>query len=594
MSPAFFPTDDIGESIGAGQQDNPADPHVWVCWADLKQMVDQLKFQSLRHRSLHAPLGRFFRWWPLSVLGLLGACCVVSSAVAEEAEATPRFDVWEYQIDGNTTLDNPIIERTVYGYLGESKSLADVEQARLALEKAYHEAGYAAALVSIPEQDVNEGVVVLRVTEGTVDQLKVTGSTYFSPNRIKEKVPSLAEGQPLNMPKAQVELSKLAAENPDRQVTPVMRAGQTPGTMEVELQVKDELPLHAMVELNARNSINTTRLRLPVLLRYDNLWQLNHSASLQYQVSPENPSEVQVWSGTYVLPIEAIDSRLALYGIGLDSQSDVTTAGALNVVGNGNIFGARLVKPLPSFPEYLQSVGFGWDYKDFGQSLKPLSDPGAPIDNSPVTYSPFQVNYSGTLLGKTGRLTQLNTELNFNFAGMGSNYEQFEKRRPGATPNYLYLAGEVTHREPLPEDMAVQFRASGQIANSPLINNEQMGSGGMLTVRGYHEVERLGDNGVIGSMEFWSPDLGALDMDGLEQLNDLRFLAFMDASELWLNGPVSPGTPNKFDLWSTGAGFRMRAFRNFNGEFYWEYPFIATEFVRAGQQRIDFRVAYDF
>ncbi len=142
--------------------------------------------------------------------------------------------------------------------------------------------------------------------------------------------------------------------------------------------------------------------------------------------------------------------------------------------------------------------------------------------------------------------------------------------------------------------MALQFRASGQIANSPLISNEQMGSGGMLTVRGYHEVERLGDNGVIGSMEFWSPDIGALDTEGLEQLNDLRFLAFTDVSGLWLNGPNPPGTPNQYDLWSTGAGFRMRAFKNLNGEFYWEYPFISTEYVKAGQQRIDFRVAYEF
>lgn len=517
-----------------------------------------------------------------------------ASARGDEAEPKPRFDVWEYRIEGNTTLDNSIIERTVYGYLGESRTLDDVEQARLALEKAYHESGYAAALVSIPEQDVNEGVVMLQVAEGTVDQLKVTGSTYFSPNSIRQRVPSLAEGKPLNMPLAQAELTRLAAENPDRQVTPVMRAGATPGTMEVELEVKDELPLHGSVELNARNSINTTRLRLPVMLRYDNLWQLNHSASLQYQVAPEDPSNVQVWSGTYVLPIEAIDSRLALYGIGLDSQSDVTTAGSLNVVGNGNIFGARLVKPLPSTAEYLQSVGFGWDYKDFGQSINPRDQTGTPADSSPVTYSPFQVNYSGTLASQAGTLTQFNTELNFNFAGMGSSYQQFEKKRPGATPNYLYLAGEVKHRQPLPADMAVQVRASGQIADSPLINNEQMGAGGMLTVRGYHEVERLGDNGVIGSLEFWSPDVGAIDMDGLEQLNDLRFLAFTDVSQLWLNGPLSPGTPNQYELWSTGAGFRMRAFKNLNGEFYWEYPFIGTEFVKPGQQRIDFRVAYEF
>ncbi len=531
-----------------------------------------------------------------SVLLLL--CLKVSLVTANiaksgEEQTAQVFDIWEYRVEGNTVLDNGVIEKVVYGFLGGHKSIDNVEEARSALEKAYHDAGYQAALVDIPEQDVREGVIVLKVNEGSIDRLRVTGSRYFSPSHIKEQVPALAEGKPINLQQAQKELVHLAAESPDRQVTPVMRAGTTPGTIDVDLEVKDELPVHGSVEMNARNSINTTRLRLPVMLRYDNLWQMNHSASLQYQVSPEDSENVQVWSGTYVMPIDAIGSRLAMYGIGLDSSSDVTTAGTLNVVGNGNIFGLRLNKPLDESKDFIQSLSFGWDYKDFGQSINPVGTSSQPGQSAPVQYSPFQLGYSASMYHEGGSLSQLNSELNFNFAGMGSNYEQFAKRRYGATPNYFYLAGEMKHRQALPEDLAVQLRVSGQVANEPLISNEQMGAGGMLTVRGYHEVERLGDNGVIGSMEFWSPDVGDLGLDGMEYLNDFRMLAFTDVAQLWLIDPL-PNTPTGYDLLSSGAGFRMRAFRGLVGEFYWEYPFVATEYVKAGQQRIDFRVAYEF
>lgn len=95
---------------------------------------------------------------------------------AAEAEATPRFDVWEYRVEGNTVLDPKVIEKTVYGYLGPGKTIDDVEKARAALEKVYHDAGYAAALVDIPEQDVNEGVVVL-----TVGRVGSTGSRSAVP-----------------------------------------------------------------------------------------------------------------------------------------------------------------------------------------------------------------------------------------------------------------------------------------------------------------------------------------------------------------------------------------------------------------------------
>lgn len=510
-----------------------------------------------------------------------------STGAVPAGDAAPRFDVFEYRVEGNTVLDNKIIEKTVYGFLGPGKGIDDVEQARTALEKAYHDAGYAAALVDIPEQDVENGVVILKVSEGKVDRLKVTGSRYFSLGKIREKVPALAEGQPLHMPTVQDQLSRVAGESADRTVTPVMRAGRTPGTVEVDLAVEDQLPLHGSLELNARNSINTTRLRLTASLRYDNLWQRFHSASLQFQISPEDTHNVQVWSGTYVMPLEFIDSRLVFYGIGLDSQSAVTSAGALNVVGNGQIFGLRLIKPLPGTQDYSQSVSLGWDYKDFGQAVQLT---GSDDQNTPIAYSPFQASYTGTLSYGGGSYTQFNLEGDVNFAGMGSNYREFENKRYGATPNYLYFTGDLRHRQMLPEDLALQLRLSGQVADSPLISNEQMGAGGMLSVRGYHEVERLGDNGVNGSVELYSPNFGAY---GLEHVDELRLLAFTDLARLWVKEAL-PGTPSRYDLLSVGTGFRMQALRHLNGEFYWAYPFVATEYVKRGESRVDFRVAYEF
>ena len=51
-----------------------------------------------------------------------------------EQEAT--FDVFEYRVEGSTLLSTTLVEQAVYPHLGEKKSLADVEQAREALEKA--------------------------------------------------------------------------------------------------------------------------------------------------------------------------------------------------------------------------------------------------------------------------------------------------------------------------------------------------------------------------------------------------------------------------------------------------------------------------
>ena len=117
----------------------------------------------------------------LRVGGLLCLAGWIHSSHAQEA----RFDVFEYRVEGATLLSVTMVEQAVYPHLGENKSLEDVEQARDALERAYHDAGYLTVLVSIPQQKVDEAVVRLQVTEAPVKRLRVVESRYFSPADIK-------------------------------------------------------------------------------------------------------------------------------------------------------------------------------------------------------------------------------------------------------------------------------------------------------------------------------------------------------------------------------------------------------------------------
>jgi hemolysin activation/secretion protein len=64
------------------------------------------------------------------------------SANAKPAAAEAHFDVHEYRVLGNTVLPIRDIETVLYPLLGDHKTLADVEVARAALEKTYHERGF--------------------------------------------------------------------------------------------------------------------------------------------------------------------------------------------------------------------------------------------------------------------------------------------------------------------------------------------------------------------------------------------------------------------------------------------------------------------
>jgi len=91
--------------------------------------------------------------------------------------------------------------------------------------------------------------------------------------------------------------------------------------------VKDTFPLHGSLEINNRYSASTTQLRLNGSISYDNLWQLGHSVGFSFQTSPEDPSQVQVFSAYYLARIPDM-SWLSLMLQGTNQNSDVNTLAA--------------------------------------------------------------------------------------------------------------------------------------------------------------------------------------------------------------------------------------------------------------------------
>jgi hemolysin activation/secretion protein len=544
-----------------------------------------------RSRMLHLLL-RYLLGTTLTVVGFsaLAQQTPTTAVKADNSRQPASFDLFELRVKGNTVLDKQSIERTVYPFLGKQKSLDIVEQARLALENLYHNKGYQTIAVDIPEQDVVNGVVYLQIAEGKVSRLRVTDSRYFSLGAIKSKVPELAEGNVPNMPVMQAQLTALAKESPDRTVTPVLRAGETPGTLEVDLKVNDELPLHGKFELNGRNTATTDRLRAIASLHYDNLWQKNHSASLMYQTSPENFNQVEVVVGSYVMPFLDSDKRLAFFAVNSSSNS-VSNAGTLSVVGSGSIYGLRFVDPITTpIKNLYQTFTAGVSYKDFKQNL---SGPtiGTLFQKTPISYLPFLLGYSGTLKLDESQIG-LNINANFAFRNVGSNEAEFDNSRYLAKSDYAYLNGGLSYNHNLPYGMEFVSRLNGQIADSPLIPNEQFSIGGMQSVRGYYETSVLADDGLQTSLELYTPRVNVQDWP---EYNKVRGLVFMDAGKGWIKDALS-GSPSQYELASAGTGFRMNLWKTLTANFDVAVPFVSQiqSRVEKGNPRLHFQIFTEF
>ncbi|MGZ3236046.1 MAG: ShlB/FhaC/HecB family hemolysin secretion/activation protein, partial [Burkholderiaceae bacterium] len=498
----------------------------------------------------------------------------------------PKFDILEYKIDGNSRLSEQDIERAVTPFLGEEKNLRDVEGARAALEKAYHDAGYLTVLVTIPEQKVTVGVVDLHVIEAPVDRLRVKGSEYHTLTGIKARVPELAEGNVPNFPQMQRELASINR-NADLKATPILRAGKAPGTVEAQLDVEDQLPLHGNVEVNNRQSPNTTATRLSGSVRYDNLWQLENSIGLTMQVSPEKMDQVRVFSGTYVMPLNHDGDAFTFYSV--NSRSKMATlenAPGLGILGNTDIYGVRYAMPLTPAGEYSHNFSAGIDYKNVKQSV---AVNGVNSDSPAISYAPLVATYTGNWLNKNRPTTlDLTTTLGLR-RFLGNSDNEFAAKRSGASANYLALRTGLLHMENI-GSWTFSSKLEMQLASGPLVPNEQFTAGGAESVRGYLEGERAGDEALRTSFELRSPQYRPW---GATSLWGMTGLAFFDGVRLRIYEPVYPQT-NYQILRGYGLGIRLAVPHGVAVELDWARALNDADVTKAGSERVHARLVWEY
>ena len=518
------------------------------------------------------------------------------------AQVAPRFDILEFQVEGNSVLPDAAIELAVMPFLGTDRQMDSVEQARAALEKVYQSGGFLTVFVDVPEQRIQDGIVILRVTEGRVERLKVSGSRYFSQGYIRTHVPELAEGRVPNFNEVQRQLAAVNRTE-ERRVQPLMRAGVEPGTVDTELKVSDKLPLFGSVEIDNHAAANTTPLRLSATLRYENLFQVDHSLSLTVATAPVHPSESRVVSLNYAIP-GSDQATWVLYA--LNSDSNVAALGDVNVLGKGTTAGLRWVRPVGAIADQAHSVSLGLDYKDVQQQ----TTAGGSTISTPLRYLPLQVGYNGSFDEGVQRATQLSLTSTLAFRRVlsrnvascpGGQADQFACQRQGGDGSFATLRGDLRQSWPVGGLGSLHLHGAVQAATGPVSSGEQFAIGGAETVRGYFEGEEAGDRGLLGSLEWHSPDLGGMlsRWTGREDgshgglWTQTYVLAFFDGAREWVFDPATGQAPHHA-LGSYGFGWRARLGKSLTSEFDIADPFRATSTTRANETRASFKLAVDY
>ncbi|MBJ7309978.1 ShlB/FhaC/HecB family hemolysin secretion/activation protein [Rugamonas sp. CCM 8940] len=519
---------------------------------------------------------------------LAGALLVTASAPGRSAEAAAapiRFDIKRFDVSGNTLLPPAQIEQLLARFTGQERDFGDVQRALEALEAAYHARGYNVVTVELPEQELNQGVVRFKVVQSTIGRVSVKNNQYFDEANIRRSLPALQEGRLPNLAQISAGL-KLGNENPAKKVNLKLQSGERDDEVDAVLEVADERPWKAMLNLDNTGTEQTGKTHAGLVLQNANLWGRDHVASLQYTTTLEHPSRVKVYGAGYHIPLYALGDSLDLFASYSNVDSGTVSAGVfdLAVSGKGAVYGGRYNQNLAKRGNYESRLVYGLDYKAFKNSVLLL---GQELGND-VTVHPLSLGYLGTWTLDKGELSASLTLLHNVAGGAKGGQDAFTLARLGAKAGYTALRFAASASYPLAADWALRAIVNGQYSADALIPGEQFGAGGSSSVRGFAEREISNDSGLGANLEAYTPNL-CVGRDGW----NCRLLAFYDHARVRRNHAL-PGELDGTSIASAGLGLRFLIASNLNLQIDYGHVLRAGATARADANRLHLRLGLSY
>ena len=252
-----------------------------------------------------------------------------------------------------------------------------------------------------------------------------------------------------------------------------------------------------------------------------------------------------------------------------------------------NFRSQRRMKTLINWVKYIsrtaldrQTLDVGFGYRLFDNTVDFVGrDLGVDVATLPVSIAYQYAANRGNHAFSTG-IRYLR-----NIPGVvGSNNNQvYTESRTGANTDWDLWQIKGNYQYAWDSGWLLNLRGESQYAGEPLISGEQFRLGGLYSIRGLQEREVAGDDGILASLEVYTPAIA----------NGHRFLAFTDFGQYWREEAL-PGEIESDSIWTVGLGWRWNYHNQFNAAVDIGYVLDDAPLSDPGDIRIHFSLGYSF
>ena len=485
--------------------------------------------------------------------------------IVTEEEISGKVYVERFVLRGVTEFEPETFVPFLSDYRNSELGIKEFNDIANAIQNFYRKNGYITTIVYIPVQRIADNTVEIRVIEGQVGQIKVEGAKYSDEEYLRERF-QIREGDRIAYRDLVKRIRGLNAQ-PDRTVKAIMLPGDLLETTDLVLKVDERSPHHVFIEYNNFGTRYSGKNRFTLGYTNNNLSGFDDIFSLRFERSD---MELMGGSVDYNFPFTPNGTRFG----GYVSYVDVNIGKEfkpLNAEGRSLHGGIYVNHPFTSNKENFQgnfNVGF-----DIKREKNYILNNVSSSDKLSVAKVGLSLDWYDSM-GRTFISQEIHGGIPYLAGALGRKDPAASRIDAGGD----FIKGNVTlaRRQNLPWSSFLLLTAKGQYTSDKLVSGEQFYIGGADTVRGYPELEYMGDYGYVANFElrtpaFIFPESFKITNERKPLRDALQFVYFCDYGQAWLREPLVGERETK-SLWGAGVGLRLNLWDNFYIRADWARP----------------------
>jgi len=460
------------------------------------------------------------------------------------------FVVKQFVFVGNTKVPSSDLQPIVADFLNKPITFDDLKRVTDAITEYYREQGWLVRVI-LPQQDITEGSVTIRIIEAKLGGLKIDNrSTRVSDARVEAwiygRIPKASELSLEELDRALLTLNDL----PDVNVAGSLQEGAHPGDTILLLTVTDKPLFNGQVSVDNYGDSNSGKVRGSAMVNANGPLGIGDQISL-YGMYSEGNSYGRL---SFTAPVGTSGLRLGVNGSTMGYRVLNQSFQSLYANGVASTGGVEATYPLlRSRPANIVSI-LNWTFSQF----KNWTINGLNQDQTYDT-SVAQFGFSGNLLDGVAGGGLSTGSLIGSFGDIGRDAAGQYNGNYGVAGNFLKLRYAANRNQAITESLSFYLGVSGQLASQNMDSSEQLYLGGPMNVRAYGSGQGPASQGNLTTAEL---------RQTLPYQTQLTAFYDMGNVQTWkFNNPQVNGVNNNYILQGFGAslawlgpyGFNLKA-----------------------------------